>query len=70
MDRLDKHSIKANRKQNLRRKSNNVNVSFQSLKGRRYKSKLLGLNNHTNLVHVSPVLAVVIEALPHHAHDL
>ncbi len=24
---------------------------------------------HTNLVHMSPVLAVVIEALPHHAHD-
>lgn len=27
------------------------------------------ISKRTNLVHVSPVLAVVIEALPHHAHD-
>lgn len=26
-------------------------------------------HTHTNLVHMSPVLAVVIEAFPHHAHD-
>lgn len=27
------------------------------------------LNSHTNLVYMSPVLAMVIESLPHHAHD-
>lgn len=33
------------------------------------KTIIPNLNTHTNLVYMSPVLAMVIESLPHHAHD-
>lgn len=30
---------------------------------------ITNFNTHANLVYMSPVLAMVIQALPHHAHD-